>query len=210
MATETDELIKQCAYYILSRQSTRASLDKPQVFLGRSSVICYLLTNMGDMLWGLSQSHWKYICGCKVISNNWTKSLSVCTFLYALSDVISSLYWHAKSRGRANKKVIKTDLPHWWCDNAGLGSRSTGRGLGGWVGGITFHCEDYNFRLFLKDDRQLLSLETTHMLGRQNKKTLLLSISRVMTHTHTLQSPKDQVNIEKSAWEQFATTWLFL
>lgn len=53
---ETDALIKQCAYYILSRQSTRASLDEPRVFLGRSSVICYLLTNMGDMLGGLSQS----------------------------------------------------------------------------------------------------------------------------------------------------------
>jgi len=48
MGTETDELIKQCAYYILSRQSTRASLDEPQIFLGQSLVICYLLTNMGD------------------------------------------------------------------------------------------------------------------------------------------------------------------
>ena len=69
MGTETDELIKHRAYYILSRQSSRASLDGPQVFLGRSSVICYLLlTNMGDMLGGLSQSlnnHWKYMVWLK-------------------------------------------------------------------------------------------------------------------------------------------------
>lgn len=65
MGTERDELIKLSAYYILSRQSARVSLDKPRVFLGRSSVICYLLTNMGDALGGLSQSRWKYICGYK-------------------------------------------------------------------------------------------------------------------------------------------------
>lgn len=107
MRTKADELIKQCAYYILSRQTTRASLNDTQVFQEQSPLIGNRLTTMGDMLGSLFQGLTNIettllIKGnCLVIKIN-----PLCALPVAIA-----IKCYANIRGFANKNVI-TRLLH--------------------------------------------------------------------------------------------------